>query len=158
MNTFGAIVHTGTPDTTQTGLSCRVWCGAVNRVRPTSVFSVGVCRAAQALPVRPLDALQRRTYLSGRLNSHRHTTVAPACRPPPPRRRPGRQLRLSALYAKQTVNTLYVLLHMTKPNFFTKRHATRVINRLTVQTLPDGLETQFTPSDTYLAGGVHWAL
>ena len=31
---------------------------------------------------------------------------------------------------------------------FTKRHATRVIYRLTVQTLPDGLETQFTPPDT----------
>jgi len=33
-------------------------------------------------------------------------------------------------------------------NFFTKRHATRVIYRLTVQTLPDGLETQFAPPDT----------
>ena len=27
------------------------------------------------------------------------------------------------------------------------RHATRVVYRLTVQTLPDGLETQFTPPD-----------
>jgi len=33
-------------------------------------------------------------------------------------------------------------------NFFTKRHATRVIYRLTVQAMPDGLETQFTPADT----------
>ena len=33
-------------------------------------------------------------------------------------------------------------------NLFTKRHATRVVYRLTVQTLPDGLETQFTPPDT----------
>jgi len=33
-------------------------------------------------------------------------------------------------------------------NFFTKRHATRVIYRLTVQTLPDSLETQFTLPDT----------
>jgi len=30
--------------------------------RPTSAFSVGVCRAAQALPVRPPDALRRRTH------------------------------------------------------------------------------------------------
>ena len=33
-------------------------------------------------------------------------------------------------------------------NLFTKRHATRVVYRLTVQTLPDCLETQFTPPDT----------
>ena len=37
---------------------------------------------------------------------------------------------------------------MTKPKLFTKRHAMRVIYWLTVQTLPDGLETQFTPPDT----------
>ena len=37
-------------------------------------------------------------------------------------------------------------------NFFTKRQATRVIYRLTVQTLPDGLETQFTPPDTTRTG------
>jgi len=53
---------------------------------------------------------------------------------------------------------------MIRPiNFFTKRHATRVIYRLTVQTLPDGLETQFTPPDatqtvlSCLAGVVNWA-
>ena len=80
-NTFGAIVHTGTPDTTQTGLSCRVWCGAVNRVRPTSVFSVGVCRAAQALPVRPLDAL-RRTCRAASIHS-----ATPLSRLPVDRRR-----------------------------------------------------------------------
>ena len=33
-------------------------------------------------------------------------------------------------------------------NCSTKRHATTVIYRLTVHTLPDGLETQFTPPDT----------
>jgi len=47
------------------------------------------------------------------------------------------------------------------PNVFTKRHAMRVIYRLTVQTLPDGLETQFTRPDTTqtaLAGGVNSAL
>jgi len=37
-------------------------------------------------------------------------------------------------------------------NLFTKRHATRVIYRLTVQTLPDGLETQLTPPDTTQTG------
>ena len=40
------------------------------------------------------------------------------------------------------------LLHTCKPKLFTKRHVTRVIYRLTVQTLPDGLETQLTPPDT----------
>jgi len=51
-------------------------------------------------------------------------------------------------------------------NFFTKRYATMVIRHLTVQTLPDGLETQFTPPDTTQrepsclvrrADGVNWA-
>ena len=71
-------VHTVTPDTTQTRPSCRVWCGGVNWVGPTSAFSVGVCRAAQALSVRPLDALRRRT---GRLNPHRLTWhTALSCR------------------------------------------------------------------------------
>jgi len=37
-------------------------------------------------------------------------------------------------------------------NFFTKRHATTVIYRLTVQTLPDCCETRFTPPDTTLTG------
>ena len=36
-------------------------------------------------------------------------------------------------------------------NYFTKRHATRLIYRQTVQTLSDGLETQFTPPDTTLS-------
>jgi len=41
------LINTGTPDTIQTGPSCRVWCGGVNWVGRTSAFSVGVCRAAQ---------------------------------------------------------------------------------------------------------------
>ena len=40
---------------------------------PTSAFSVGVCRAAQALPVRPPDALRRRTYLLGGRADSIHT-------------------------------------------------------------------------------------
>ena len=62
---------TATPDTTQTGLffSCVVWrCELSLPDRPTSAFRVGVCRAAQALPVRPPDALRRKTHLS--VNSH----------------------------------------------------------------------------------------
>jgi len=61
-------------DTDRTDLSCLVWRRELSRPdRRTSAFSVGVCRAAQALPVRPPDALRRRTHLSGRLNSHRLT-------------------------------------------------------------------------------------
>ena len=37
-------------------------------------------------------------------------------------------------------------------NLFTKRHVTRVIYWLTVQTLPDGLKTQLTPPDTTQTG------
>ena len=45
-------IHTATPDTTQTGLSCRVWCDGVNRVGPTarqvrSVSGLRLSRVAQ---------------------------------------------------------------------------------------------------------------
>ena len=79
--------------------------------------------------------------------------VAPACRPP--RRR---QLRLAAtrsdVVSHTKCKTHCGLLHMTKQTFFTKSHATTVIYRLTVQTWPDGLETQiqFTPPDTTQTG------
>jgi len=82
-----------------------------------------------------------------------------ACRPPPPRRRPGKQLRLAArpptrsdvvrhAKCKHAVDCRISL----NINFFTIRHTTRAIYRLTVQTLPDGLETQFTPPDTTQTG------
>jgi len=42
-------------DTDRTVLSCLLWWCELSRPdRPTSAFSVGVCRAAQALPVRPV--------------------------------------------------------------------------------------------------------
>ena len=37
-------IHASTPDTTKTGLSCRVWCELSRPDRPTSAFSIGVCR------------------------------------------------------------------------------------------------------------------
>jgi len=46
---------------------------SIRKSRPTSAFSVGVCRAAQALPVRPPDALRRRTHLSGGRADSIHT-------------------------------------------------------------------------------------
>jgi len=72
-------------------------------------------------------------------------------------RRPGRKLRLAArpptrsdvvrhAKCKHAVDCCIWL----NINFFTKRRATRVIYRLTVQTLPDGLETQFTPPDSHM--------
>ena len=85
---------------------CRVWCGGENwwsrpdRRQPyrcvLCLVCVGVCPAAQC---------DRRTHSDAEricpvVKSHRHTrqdkTAAPAYRPPPPRRRPGRQLRLAA--------------------------------------------------------------
>jgi len=171
------LTHTATLDTTQTRLFCRVWCGGVYWVGPTAwqVRSVsGLCRSVSGGAMRPPNALGRRTHLSGRLNSHRHIrqdeTVAPACRPPP-RCRLHRQPRLAARPStrsdivrhakrKHAVDCCVIWLNL---NLFTKFHATRVIYRLTVQTLPDGwrLETAWPDTDrtvlSCLAGDVNWA-
>ena len=84
------------------------------------------------------------------VSSYRHTrydkTAAPACRPP--RRRPGRQLCLDNMQRRCTprnCNHAVDCCLWLNLNFFTKRHTTTVIYRLTVQTLPDSIETQFTP-------------
>ena len=135
-------IHTATPDTTQTGLFCRVWCGGwTESARPSDrcvLCLVKACWAAQCDRRTHSDA--ERTFPA--INSHRHTrqdkTAPPACRPPP-RRRPGRQLCLAARpptrsdvvrHEKHTVDCC-IWLNL---NFFSKRHATRVIYRLTVQT------------------------
>jgi len=113
------LVHTATPDTTRLSCRCRVRLGGVNWIptdnsrlsptennlkservesnRPThtrhdtdrTVLSC-MARRESGGAVRPLDALRRRTHLSGYRADSVHTatsedkTVAPACRPPPP--------------------------------------------------------------------------
>ena len=84
-----------------------------------------------------------RTCRVDSIHTRHDKTVALAWRPP--RRRPGRQLRLDAtLYATRKFKHAVDCCTWLNLNFFTKRHATRVIYRLTFQTLPHCLETQFT--------------
>ena len=90
-------------DTDRTVLSCPVWrCELSRPDRQTGAFCVwsGLCRSVSGGAVRPPDALRRRTQLSGSQFTEPYKTidktVAPASRPPPPRRRPGRPLRLAA--------------------------------------------------------------
>ena len=132
------LIHTATPDKTKLSCLCRFRFGAVNWIVKTVAdwkFEV-------------------RTRSQQSSNLHRDTrddkTVAPACRPSPRRRRPGRQLRLAARPPTRSD----VVRHVKRKHavdcciWQTKRHATTVIYRLTVLTFPDGLETQFTPPDT----------
>ena len=141
-------------DTHGTVSSCLVRrCELSRPDRQTGAFCVGVCRAAQCDRRTHSDA--ERTFIVRTRQDKTAARPAPASRPPPPRRRQSRQLRLAArpptrsdvvrrTKCKHVVNCGISL----NVNYFTKRHATRVIYRLTVQTLPDDLETQFTPPDT----------
>ena len=65
-------VRTGTPDTTRTGPSCRVWCELSLPDRRTSAFSVGVCRAAQCDRRTHSDA--ERTCRADSIHSAWHDT------------------------------------------------------------------------------------
>ena len=111
------LIHTATPDKTKLSCLCRFRFGAVNWIVKTVAdwkFEV-------------------RTRSQQSSNLHRDTrddkTVAPACRPPPRRRRPGRQLRLAARPPTRSD----VVRHVKRKHavdcciWQTKRHATRVI-------------------------------
>ena len=116
----------------------------------------------------PLPPTLYSAYSSLKAPPHQTRQVCRAClSTAAPRRRPGRQLRLAARpptrsdvvrheKCKHAVDSC-VRLNL---NLFTKRDATTVIYRLSVQTLPDGLETQFLSRHVLscLAGGVNWAL
>jgi len=58
-------IHTALSDSTQTGLFCRVWCGDVNSESARQPDRCVQCRSVSGGAVRPLDALRRRTHLSG---------------------------------------------------------------------------------------------
>ena len=118
----------------------------------------GVCPAAQC---DPRSATAGRTPTQNALvrwSIHIVDKTRPS-RLPVDRRRCGASQAGSYAYSRPTAHTqrrctprkckhavdCCIRLNL---NFFTKRHATRVIYRLTVQTLPDGLETQLTPPAT----------
>jgi len=111
-----------------------------------------VCRAAQC---------DRRTHSDAErtcpaVSSHRHTrqdrcaclstAAATQARQAATPSRPSAhtQRRCTPQKCKRAVDC-HVWLNL---NFFSKRNAMTVIYRLTVQTLPGGLETRFTPPDT----------
>ena len=118
----------------------------------------GLCRSASGSAVRPPDALRRRMHLSGGQFTPAHQTRQD-CRACLSTAAAATQARQAATPSRPTAHTqrrctprkckhavdccMWLGL-----NFFTKGHATRVIYRLTVQILQDGLETQFTPPRT----------
>jgi len=154
--------HIAKSDTTQTGLFCRVCCGSVNWVGPTArqVRSVsGLCRSASGGAVRPPDALRRGTHLSGGQFTPPYQTRQDhsACQSTAAAATQARQAatpsRLTAHTQRRCRPTPRKCKHAVDCCIWLnlnciKRHATRAIYRLAVQTLPDGLETQFTPPDT----------
>jgi len=117
-------------------LLCLMWrCELLSRPdRRTGAFclwSVSECVGRRSATAGRTPTQNALVGLSGRLKSHSHTrqekTVAPACRPPPPRRRPGRQCtpppdRPHAATLHDTQKCKHCCIG---PNFFTKRHATR---------------------------------
>jgi len=138
------------PRQTRHRLNCFVVSGLVWRCelsRPDRCVLCLVYVGVSSGTMRPPDALRRSCPA---VSSHRYTrqdkTVAPACRPPP------QQARQAAVSSRTTAHTqrrctprkckhavdYCIRLNL---NFFTIRHSTRVIYRLTVQTLPDVLET-----------------
>ena len=125
-------------DTDRTVLSCLVWQRELSR----PVRSVpGLCRSESGDAVRPLDALRRRTHLSGGQFTLPHqsrqdcraclsTAAATQARQAATPSRPTAhaQRRCTPRKCKHAVDCCIRL----NPNFFTERHATRVIYRLTV--------------------------
>ena len=83
------LIHTDTPDTTQTGPSCLVWLRCELSHPPTSAFSVGVCWVAQCDRRTHSDAERTCRANNSRRHTRQYKTATPASRPPPPRRRPG---------------------------------------------------------------------
>jgi len=95
-------IHTATPDTTQTGLFCRVWCGGVSRRCVLCLVCVGMRPAAQC---------DRRTHSDAErtcpaINSHRHTRKRQDCSACLSAAAAAMQARRAAtLYVTQNVNT-----------------------------------------------------
>ena len=91
-------------DTDRTVLLCLAWRCELSRPDSQAgafcVWSVSECVGRRSMTAGHTQTQNVLVGRSRRLSGHRHNrldkTVTPACRPPPPRRRPGRQLRLAA--------------------------------------------------------------
>ena len=105
-------------DTDRTVSSCPVWRRELSRTARQVRSISGLHRSVSSGAVRPPDDAERTCPA---VNSHSHTkqdkTVTPACRPPP-RRRPGRQLRPAArpptrsdVVRRENVNTMWTVAY-----------------------------------------------